>query len=320
MKRYLRDVQKGVVPRTVWPYTEVGHTDGARKLLKEIFHDQDVLFDNPKALGLLERVLSIGADKSALILDSFAGSGTTAHAVLALNKYDGGERRFILVECEDYANSTTAERIRRVIRGYEFAGTQKTELMRETLTWTRLKNQGGLIDQVNSIENMNGHEYDRISKRVANGELIVTGETRVQKRTEGLGGSFTYCTLGEPVSVDKILTGDTLPPYEGIGAMLFHMATNQVLSSEGVRETDFYLGAAGNRHIWLIYKPDLDWLKSPEAALTLTRAREIASYDHDKHHLVFAPARYVSQRMLAEQRIPVEFVPLPFSLYRIAQN
>ena len=50
LKRYLSEVQQGVVPRTVWPYTEVGHTNGARKLLKEIFHDQEVLFDNPKAL------------------------------------------------------------------------------------------------------------------------------------------------------------------------------------------------------------------------------------------------------------------------------
>ena len=320
LKRYLCDVQPGVVPRTVWPYAEVGHTDGARKLLKEIFHDQGVLFDNPKALGLLERILSIGAGKNSLILDSFAGSGTTAHAVLALNRQDGGERRFILVECEDYANSTTAERIRRVIRGYNFVGTQKTYLMRENITWTKLKNSHRLIEAIDSLQERHGHEYDRISKKVANGELVVTGETRVETRSEGLGGSFTYCTLGKPANVNKILTGETLPPYEGIGAMLFHMATNQVLDLQGVQEREFYLGAAGDRHVWLIYKPDLDWLKSPEAALTLTRAREFAAFDQHKRHLVFSPARFVSQKMLAEQNIPVEFVPLPFSLYRIAQD
>ncbi len=320
LKRYLREVQQGVVPRTVWPYTEVGHTDGARKLLKEIFHDQEVLFDNPKALGLVERILEIGTDKNALILDSFAGSGTTAHAVLTLNKQDGGNRRFILVECEDYANETTAERVRRVIHGYDFEGTQRTELMRENITWTKLKNSNKLLDRVTSIENMNRHEYDRIGKKVNGGKLIVTGETRIPKRIGGLGGSFTYCTLGESINIDKILTGDNLPPYEGIGAMLFHMATNQVLGMGGVREKDFYLGTTGDRHVWLMYKPDLDWLKSPEAALTLTRAKEFASYDQDKHHLVFSPARYVSQKTLAKQRISVEFVPLPFSLYRIAQN
>ena len=55
--------------------------------------------------------------QDSIILDSFAGSGTTAHAVLALNKEDGGNRKFILVECEDYADSITAERVRRVING-----------------------------------------------------------------------------------------------------------------------------------------------------------------------------------------------------------
>ena len=117
LKRYLREVQQGIVPLTIWTYDEVGHTDGARKLLKEIFSDQQSPFDNPKALGLLKRIFTIGADKDAIILDSFAGSGTTAHAVLALNKEDGGNRKFILVECEDYADTITAERVRRVIRG-----------------------------------------------------------------------------------------------------------------------------------------------------------------------------------------------------------
>ena len=83
---------------------------------------------------------------------------------------------------------------------------------------------------------------------------------------------------------------------------------------------DCYLGETDGQHVWLIYKPDLDWLKSPEAALTLTRAEAFASTDPEKRHLVFAPARYVSQKMLAEQSIPVEFVPLPFALYRIDRS
>ena len=78
LKRYLSTVQQGVVPLTIWPYDEVGHTDSARKLLKAIFSDSDSPFENPKPVGLLERILRIGvgANKNALILDSFAGSGT----------------------------------------------------------------------------------------------------------------------------------------------------------------------------------------------------------------------------------------------------
>lgn len=117
-----------------------------------------------------------------------------------------------------------------------------------------------------------------------------------------------------------MLSGETLPPYEGLGAALFHMATNRALDPAGVREGDFYLGATDAQHVWLIYKPDLDWLKSPEAALTLARAKTFAASGPDKRHLVFAPARFVSQKMLAEQNVPVEFVPLPFALYRIDRS
>ena len=85
-------------------------------------------FPNPKPVDLLHRVVQIATEKDSIILDSFAGSGTTAHAVLELNKQDGGDRKFILVECEDYADSITAERVRRVIRGVPGA---KSESLRE---------------------------------------------------------------------------------------------------------------------------------------------------------------------------------------------
>ena len=86
--------------------------------VKEIFGQ--ATFSYPKAVELAERVLKMcNVDKNSIVLDSFAGSGTTAHAVLNLNAQDGGNRKFILVEMEDYADTITAERVRRVIQGYE---------------------------------------------------------------------------------------------------------------------------------------------------------------------------------------------------------
>lgn len=76
------------------------------------------VFDFPKPPSLIEYLINFLCDKSSIILDSFAGSGTTAHAVLNLNKQDGGNRKFILVEMEDYAETITAERVKRVINGY----------------------------------------------------------------------------------------------------------------------------------------------------------------------------------------------------------
>ena len=115
-KAYISEV--GGRPVTnLWSFEETGHTDEASRLLKTIFIGA-VVFDTPKPPRLLERILHIAGDSETLILDSFAGSGTTAHAVLNMNKADGGHRKFILVEMMDYADSITAERVKRVIRGY----------------------------------------------------------------------------------------------------------------------------------------------------------------------------------------------------------
>lgn len=115
-KTYIDSVE-GKPPTNLWQYADVGHTDEAAKTLKGIFGGR-ATFDTPKPMRLVERVLQIAGEREALILDSFAGSGTTAHAVLNMNKADGGNRKFILVEMENYAGSITAERVKRVIDGY----------------------------------------------------------------------------------------------------------------------------------------------------------------------------------------------------------
>ncbi len=85
--------------------------------LKAIFHKN--VFKYSKPVKLIETIIDfVKIDKNSIILDSFAGSGTTAHAVLNLNKQDGGNRKFILIEMEDYANTITAERVKRVAKGY----------------------------------------------------------------------------------------------------------------------------------------------------------------------------------------------------------
>ena len=85
--------------------------------IRGIFPEDPHIFKNPKPSTLIGELLSFATDSDSIVLDSFAGSGTTAHAVLAQNREDGGNRRFILVECEGYADSITAERVRRVIKG-----------------------------------------------------------------------------------------------------------------------------------------------------------------------------------------------------------
>lgn len=116
VKKY-KDNMGGRAITTLWPYEEVGTTTEAKNELKRIF-DGTVPFNTPKPSRLLERVIYIASDPDSIILDSFAGSGTTANAVLNMNKADSGNRKFILVEMMDYADSLTAERVKRVIDGY----------------------------------------------------------------------------------------------------------------------------------------------------------------------------------------------------------
>lgn len=121
-KDYL-DNRENVKPTSVWDFKEVNSERGTEMFIKHLgFNKSD--FPNPKPVGTIERILSIATDKNSIVLDSFAGSGTTAQAVLNLNK-DGGHRKFIIIEMEDYANKITAERIKRVING--FGDIKKTE-------------------------------------------------------------------------------------------------------------------------------------------------------------------------------------------------
>lgn len=115
-KTYLNE-REGVSSWTWWPNEEVGHNQEGKQEVNKIFQSATI-FDTPKPSRLIERICHLYVDKEDIILDSFAGSATTAHAVLNINKKDNGNRKFILVEMEDYAEDITAERVKRVIKGY----------------------------------------------------------------------------------------------------------------------------------------------------------------------------------------------------------
>ena len=117
IKTFLYEKDRGLTPESLWFATDVSTNEKAKNALKQLF-DGNAIFTTPKSVELIERILQIATKPNCIILDSFAGSGTTAHAVLNMNKADGGNRRFILVEMEDYAENITAERVRRVIDGY----------------------------------------------------------------------------------------------------------------------------------------------------------------------------------------------------------
>ena len=274
LKRYLKETQQGLVPLTLWPYSEVGHSDSARKEIKEIFYDKQAPFENPKPVGLIRRLIQTGAGPDALILDSFAGSGTTAQAVLELNKEDGGNRKFILVQCEEYdklrrkhvnvTDEITAERVRRVIKGVPTAKKNK-------------------------------------------------------KVKEGLGGCFTYCRLGEEVNACKMLAGKALPSYETLARMIVYTATGgkapeKIRKSQAGPEGFFY--ESRNRLFYLIYKPDLAFLRSPDSALNGDIMDRIVpqAIKKQKKALIYASHKFIGQRELSKNGII--FCGLPYSILK----
>jgi adenine-specific DNA-methyltransferase len=125
IKRFLSEVKDGVVPQTIWPWRDAGSTRHSKQELSAILNlgTSSDIFVTPKPVALISRILTIASGPQDLILDSFAGSGTTGQSVLELNKQDGGNRKFILVEMDDnIARDVTAERLRRVIDGYNKGG------------------------------------------------------------------------------------------------------------------------------------------------------------------------------------------------------
>jgi site-specific DNA-methyltransferase (adenine-specific)/adenine-specific DNA-methyltransferase len=179
VKRFLSDVMQGRVPQTLWSYAEVGHTQEGKKELVAIcdFEDSDSVFITPKPVRLIKRILEIASDKDSIILDSFAGSGTTGHAVLSLNKEDGGDRRFLLIEMEEsICRSVTKQRLQRVIQGHNDTPATGGGFRYCSLGSPLFDEHGSIRDQV-SFADLAAHVYfsetgEPIPKRAGKSPLL----------------------------------------------------------------------------------------------------------------------------------------------------
>ena len=192
-KIFLSEVKQGRVPQTWWTYHEVGHTQDSKREIISIldFDNSTDVFITPKPSSLIRRILQIATDKDSIVLDSFAGSGTTAHAVLALNKEDGGNRRFVLVECEDYVDSLTAERVRRVARGVPSAKDASIKAgLGGAFSYFRL---GSPLRQQSILDGSNLPSYEKLAAYVF---FTATGEEfepeKIRRKTWFIGRSRLY--------------------------------------------------------------------------------------------------------------------------------
>jgi DNA modification methylase len=224
-KTFLSELEGNAV-WTWWANDEVGHTQEAKKELDSIL-GVDHPFDTPKPTRLLARILAITTEQDSLILDSFAGSGTTAHAVLELNKEDGGNRRFILVQMPyeskeqekdkfNICEKITAERVRRVIKGYTYTtqkGKQvKVEGLGGEFTYARVGKM--LFDQFRNFPDGAYPSYEELARYIFYTETSRSYDPKgMNPQTGKIGehGKWSYYLLYTPNGdADSALTKEWL--------------------------------------------------------------------------------------------------------------
>jgi len=185
-KKFEKDY-KGKALRSIY-FNEFSTQQGTEEV-RQILGEN--VFEYPKPSSLIKQFINATCEKDEVILDSFAGSGTAAHAVLALNREDGGNRRFILVECEDYANEITAERVRRVIKGVPKA---KDENLKKGLGGSfSYFELGKPIEMENILEGKELPTYMELARYVfytATGEEF--NERKVDQKRQFIGESREY--------------------------------------------------------------------------------------------------------------------------------
>ena len=145
--------------------------------------------------AVIECLRISSTNKNAIILDFFAGSGTTGHAVLELNKKDGGNRKFILCTNNEnnICNDITFPRINNVIKGYKFKGKDKTVLFEKKLTWTDFnKRLPEILSQIQYTIESNQNDYDKIEKEFTENTIKIIGVKAINGITDGLNGNLQY--------------------------------------------------------------------------------------------------------------------------------
>lgn len=272
LKRFLSEVKAGVVPQTLWFYGDVGHTQEAKKELIEVceFESSDDVFVTPKPTRLIQRMLQIATEPGDLVLDSFAGTGTTGQAVLAMNAQDGGRRRFILVEMESsIVQRVTAQRLRRVIEGYPYRGTKRTELYRCKLTMAKLRKAAEITTAMDAIVQERKSDFDGFERQVVDNCIVLTGRRKIEGTMPGLGGGFRYVQLGETLfdEAGRLREGEV--SFAELARHVFFTETGQPLPQVAALHTPM-IGTYQGVAVYLLYNGILDD-DAPDGGNILTR-------------------------------------------------
>jgi len=277
--------------KSVWTDKQFHSIVGTREI-KSIFNE--FVFEFPKPISFIRQILSIGSNEDSIILDSFAGSGTTGQAVLDLNRSDGGNRKFILIEMGDYADTITAERIKRFINKPSEKKIKQENLFDVEITIDVLKRMPQALEdaKIARKEAIASGRYSTVNApKVNNGHLVVvaTIETDEQSTTEG----FTFYELGEKIlDVEHLNENVSL---DKIRSYVYFTETKQPISDKA--DETYYLGTYLDTAYYFYYDNDTATTLNHDFLTTIkTKAKNYVIYadrcilsdeELEKYHITF---------------------------------
>jgi len=223
---------------------EWGDNQDSQKELKEILGKHG--FTYPKPIKLIKNLIKSVSKKDSVILDFFAGSGTTGHAVLELNKEDEGKRNFILCTNNEgnICEEITYKRLNKAIRGYAYNGKVKDELYQVKLTLTNLKKMDTHLTKVSEIKEELSSKFDAFKEESKDGYYTLYGTKEKADKKEGIPGNLKYYKTD---FIDKLPEDaeDSLP-----AKLLDHI--KEMVELENMCEID------GEENIIILSDEDLD--------------------------------------------------------------
>ncbi|MGM9864834.1 MAG: site-specific DNA-methyltransferase [Muribaculaceae bacterium] len=277
----------------------VDTTESAGKHQENIFGRK--VFEFPKPSALIEYIASFKSN--SIILDCFGGSGTTAEAILRLNNTDGGNRQFILVELADYAESITAERVKKVLQGYTTKKKTQAVLYSKRLTLRNLAKAPTFIDEAKQIAEQEAQNYSNIiGPRFTNSTIEVIGETAASEFVPPLGGAFDFYELGESIFEDGFLnpkvSEETLREY------IYYSETKLPLSRKRTIEEPYFLDNNKGTSYFFYYEPEHETILSDS-----TLAHIVTQICKGDQYIIYADACLLSPEKLKMLNVIFKKIP-----------
>ncbi len=277
LKRFLSEV-KDLVPETIWTYQEVGHTQDAKKELIRILGGMEAPM-TPKPVDLIYRICLIATLPGDMILDSFAGSGTTAHAVLRLNAEGKGERKFVLVQMP-----------------YDSKENERTKL--------------NICEQITA---------PRVSKVIKGFEYVKRGPKGKQTKAKesGLGGSFTYARVGPVLFGEYGDLGNKLPKWEEVARYVFYTETSGECDPKQFDEKTGFIGEtepAGGTSYYLLYTPN----DKEDRQMSVRTLNAMVKADKNRNWIIYCEKIWIhpdeQAKFESEHKKKVRTMVMPFNL------